>query len=87
MIYSAANGSADGHLLPPLLNRAHLRSHASAGARHSYFALTAFGGDESMSKFKIKMARIEAANDRADTQVCVTFQIHRGTVIFEHRSV
>jgi hypothetical protein len=35
-----------------------------------------------MSKFKIKMARIEATSGRADTQVCVTFQIHRGTINF-----
>ena len=35
-----------------------------------------------MNKFKIKMARIEAASDRTDTQVCITFQIHRGTVDF-----
>ena len=36
-----------------------------------------------MSKFKIKMARIEAASDRADTQVCVTFQINHGSVSFQ----
>lgn len=31
-----------------------------------------------MSKFKIKMARIEAASGRrADSQVCITFQIDR----------
>ena len=36
-----------------------------------------------MSKFKIKMARIEAASGRADTQVCITFQIERGTVNFQ----
>jgi hypothetical protein len=38
------------------------------------FALTA-PRDESMSEFKIKMARIEAASGHADTQVCITFQI------------
>jgi hypothetical protein len=36
-----------------------------------------------MSKFKIKMARIEAASgSHADSQVCITFQIDRGTVNF-----
>ncbi len=36
-----------------------------------------------MSKFKIKMARIELANGRqADPQVCITFQIDRGTTSF-----
>lgn len=41
-----------------------------------------FGADESMSKFKIKMARIEAASSRADSQVYITFQIDRGPVNF-----
>ncbi len=37
-----------------------------------------------MSKFKIKMARIEATRGgRADTDVCITFQIDRGTVDFQ----
>ena len=37
-----------------------------------------------MNKFKIKMARIEATNGRhADSEVCMTFQIDRGTVSFE----
>jgi len=36
-----------------------------------------------MSKFKIKMARIELASGRqADPQVCITFQIDRGTTNF-----
>jgi hypothetical protein len=36
-----------------------------------------------MSKIKIKMARIELASGRrADQQVCVTFQIDRGTTSF-----
>jgi len=39
--------------------------------------------DESMSKFKINVARIEAATgNRADSQVCITFQITRGPVRF-----
>lgn len=36
-----------------------------------------------MSKFKIKMARIEAASGRADSQISITFQIDRGTVHFQ----
>ena len=37
-----------------------------------------------MSKFKIKVARIEAATgSRADSQVCITFQIDRGTIGFQ----
>jgi hypothetical protein len=40
-----------------------------------------------MSKFKIKMARIELASGRqGESQVCVTFQIDRGTTNF-HVSV
>ena len=36
-----------------------------------------------MSKFKIKVARIErASGSQADSQVCITFQIDRGTVNF-----
>jgi len=36
-----------------------------------------------MSKFKIKVARIErASSSQADSQVCITFQIDRGTVNF-----
>jgi hypothetical protein len=39
--------------------------------------------DESMSKFKIKVARIEAAKGhRAGSQVCITFQIAHGPVAF-----
>jgi hypothetical protein len=46
--------------------------------------LAAASMDESMSKFKIKMSRIETATGRhADTQVCVTFQIDCGTVHFQ----
>jgi hypothetical protein len=33
-----------------------------------------------MSKFKIKMARIEASED---SKVCITFQINRGAVSFQ----
>jgi len=37
-----------------------------------------------MSRFKIKVARIEAARGhRADTQVCITFQITHGAVGFQ----
>jgi hypothetical protein len=37
-----------------------------------------------MSKFKIRMARIEANSGRhADPEVCMTFQIDRGTVNFQ----
>lgn len=37
-----------------------------------------------MRKFKIKMARIETASGRhANSQVCITFQIDRGTVTFQ----
>ena len=37
-----------------------------------------------MSKFKIKVARIEAARgNRAHSQVCVTFQITHGPVGFQ----
>ena len=37
-----------------------------------------------MSKFKIKVARIEAARgQRADQQVCITFQITHGPVGFQ----
>lgn len=36
-----------------------------------------------MSKFKIKMARIELTSGRqANPQVCVTFQVDRGTTNF-----
>jgi hypothetical protein len=39
---------------------------------------------ESMSKFKIKVARIEAARgNRADSQVCITFEITHGPVAFQ----
>jgi hypothetical protein len=47
------------------------------------FGSAAAGAEESMSKFKIKIARIEVASDsQADSQVCITFQIDRGTVNF-----
>jgi hypothetical protein len=37
-----------------------------------------------MSKFKIKVARIEAARDgRPDSQVCITFDITRGPIGFQ----
>jgi len=37
-----------------------------------------------MSRFKIKVARIEAARDhRADSQICITFQITHGAVEFQ----
>ena len=37
-----------------------------------------------MSKFKIKVARIEAAGGkRADSRVCITFAITRGSVGFQ----
>ncbi len=37
-----------------------------------------------MSKFKIKMARIETAGgQRADSEVCITFEITRGPVRFQ----
>jgi hypothetical protein len=36
-----------------------------------------------MSKFKIKVARIEAARHNPDSQVCVTFQISRESVGFQ----
>jgi hypothetical protein len=37
-----------------------------------------------MSKFTIKVARIEAAKgSRADSQVCITFSIDRGTLSFQ----
>jgi hypothetical protein len=37
-----------------------------------------------MSKFKIKVARIEAGTgSRAVSQVCVTFQINHGSVSFQ----
>lgn len=36
-----------------------------------------------MGQFKIKVARMETAEgDRADTRVCITFQIGHGTVRF-----
>jgi hypothetical protein len=53
-----------------------------SSAHHSYVRTDGRRGDQSMSKFKIKLARIEAASGRADTQVCITFQIERGTVNF-----
>ena len=45
----------------------------------------AVGAYEYMSKFKIKVARIEAATtgSRSDSQVCITFSIDRGTVGFQ----
>ena len=37
-----------------------------------------------MSRFKIKVARIEAATgNRADPQVCITFEVTRGPVGFQ----
>jgi hypothetical protein len=40
--------------------------------------------DESMSKFKIKVARIETGTgSRADPHVCATFQIKRAEVSFQ----
>jgi hypothetical protein len=37
-----------------------------------------------MSKFKIKVARIEAAaGNRADSQICITFEITRGPDRFQ----
>ena len=37
-----------------------------------------------MSKFKIKVSRIEAATgSRAHSQVCITFAIDRGTLCFQ----
>ena len=37
-----------------------------------------------MSKFKIKVARIEASRgSRADSQVCITFEIKNGPVGFQ----
>jgi hypothetical protein len=45
--------------------------------------LTAADTDELMNKFKIKVARIEAATgSRVDSRVCITFSIDRGTVSF-----
>jgi hypothetical protein len=38
----------------------------------------------SMSKFKIKVARIEAvAGAEGDPQVCITFQVDRGRITFQ----
>lgn len=36
-----------------------------------------------MSKFKIKVARIEAARGSPDSQVCITFQINHESVGFQ----
>jgi hypothetical protein len=45
---------------------------------------TVAGRTEAMSKFKVKVARIEAAGGkRADSQVCITFAITRGSVGFQ----
>jgi hypothetical protein len=52
--------------------------------RVTWFRSTAAGPDGAMSKFKIKVARIEAAaGGRAHPHVCVTFQIDRGPVSFQ----
>ena len=49
-----------------------------------YRVVSAVGADELMSRFTIKVARIETAKGgRADSQVCITFSIDRGTVGFQ----
>jgi len=52
--------------------------------RTAWIRSTAARTDKQMRKAKIKVGRIEAARGhRADSQVCITFQIDCGTVSFQ----
>lgn len=56
---------------------------STCGGADRLLGWTPVGTDQSMRKFKIKVARIEVASGRhAESQVCITFQIDGGTVNF-----
>ena len=61
----------------------YMRLHAALELGSRFRSMVA-AVDESMSKFKIKVARIETGTgSRADPHVCVTFQIKRAEVSFQ----
>src|SRR5438552_14650739 len=61
----------------------YMRLHAALELGSRFRSMVA-AVDESMSKFKIKVARIETGiGSRADPHVCVTFQIKRAEVSFQ----